>query len=78
MPCMNETGRDRAPGGDGATSWADETLPLALRRELLDRELQDFMATKGRAQSSAPASRSDQAPDAERPAAGKRRGERAG
>ena len=57
---MKETGRMKdAPGGSGATSWADETLPLGLRKELLARELQKAASrkTKGRPESSA--SRSD-------------------
>lgn len=42
-----------APGVQGATSsWADETLPLGLRKELLARELQKLAApkAKGKAQ----------------------------
>jgi hypothetical protein len=77
---MNETGRDEARGAGSASSWADETLPLGLRRELLDRELQQFIATKkGRAQSAAPArSAGENTPESARPSAGKRSSERAG
>ena len=51
-PGMKETERrGKPPGVDGGTSWADETLPLGLRRELLARELQQLAATKARPQS---------------------------
>jgi hypothetical protein len=74
---MNEAGRDDAPGNEGAISWADETLPLGLRRELLDRELQAFIANKNRARSAAPPRGAEGTPDGERPTAGKRSSERA-
>jgi hypothetical protein len=64
---MNETARDGAPGQPGSDSWADETLPLGLRRELLDRELQKFIARKNRGQSAEPARTSDRQADPERP-----------
>ncbi|MBI5277152.1 MAG: hypothetical protein HY854_11885 [Burkholderiales bacterium] len=55
------------PGGrpyEGAdASWTNETLPLGVRRELLDRELQNLVARKkqrGQASSSnSPTSRMD-------------------
>jgi hypothetical protein len=75
---MIETGRDDAPGKEGAISWADETLPLGLRRELLDRELQAFIANKNRARSATPSREAERAPNGERPAAGKRGGGRPG
>lgn len=54
---MNETERkNKAPSAGGGTSWADETLPLGLRKELLTRELKDLAAakaTKARPQSAA-------------------------
>ena len=43
---MNKIGRDGAPGKPGIGSWTDETLPMGLRRELLDRELQNLIARK--------------------------------
>ncbi len=36
---MNEAGPAPGPSDGEAGSWASETLPLALRRELLQREL---------------------------------------
>lgn len=36
----------------GDSSWTDETLPMGIRKELLDRELQQYMARKRHAQSS--------------------------
>jgi hypothetical protein len=30
----------------GDSSWTDETLPMSLRKELLDRELQKYSAAK--------------------------------
>ena len=51
-PVMKEASRSgKAPGVDGGTSWADETLPLGLRKELLARELQKLAPTKARPQS---------------------------
>jgi hypothetical protein len=53
-PCMKETERDsKSPRVEGGNSWADETLPLGLRRELLARELRQAAATKPRPESSA-------------------------
>lgn len=75
---MNETTRDTAPGQPGADSWADETLPIGLRRELLDRELQKFIARKNRALSATPARSGEREPDAGRPAPGERRKDRPG
>jgi hypothetical protein len=37
---------EAAPSGRATASWADETLPLGLRKELLDRELQKLIAAK--------------------------------
>jgi hypothetical protein len=71
---MSEIGRHDAPGED-SSSWADETLPLGLRRELLDRELRKFIADKQRAQAT-PERGESRRPEPERPAAGKRRSER--
>jgi len=50
---MKETQGDRKAPRDGGTSWADETLPLGLRKELLARELQKVTARKARPQSAA-------------------------
>jgi hypothetical protein len=50
---MKETERDRtSPRLEGGNSWADETLPLGLRRELLARELRQAAATRPRPESS--------------------------
>jgi hypothetical protein len=35
----------------GAESWANETLPMGVRRELLDRQIQRFAAGRPKAQS---------------------------
>ena len=51
-PGMKETSRTgKAPGDDGGTSWADERLPLGLRKELLTRDLQQLGGAKSRPQS---------------------------
>jgi hypothetical protein len=47
---MNEKDTDHPPG-DG-DSWANETLPMGLRREMLDREIQKLIERKARAHSS--------------------------
>jgi len=73
---MNETGRHSTPGQPGADSWADETLPLGLRKELLDRELRKFIAGKNRGQSATPRRGEEQGRNADRPASGKRAGDR--
>jgi hypothetical protein len=44
---MKTTGRGK--NVEGGTSWADETLPLGLRKELLARELQKVAARKPKA-----------------------------
>jgi hypothetical protein len=76
---MGKTGRDDAPGVGSASSWADETLPLGLRRELLDRELQQFIAKKkGRAQAASSRSPDEGPAESTRPSAGKRGSERGG
>lgn len=75
---MNDKARSTAPGLRGAESWADETLPLGVRRELLDRELQKFIARKNRGQSATPARQGEREPDAQRPAPGERNGDRPG
>jgi hypothetical protein len=75
---MNETARDGAPGQPGSDSWADETLPLGLRRELLDRELQKFIARKNRGQSADPARAAAREPDADRPVPHDRASDRPG
>lgn len=74
---MNETARDGAPGQPGADSWTDETLPLGLRRELLDRELQKFMARNKRDRSAAPAG-ADKEPHAAPPPTHERKRDRPG
>jgi hypothetical protein len=52
-------------------SWANETLPMGIRRELLDREIRKVADRKGRAQSL----RMEAAePPAEHPSAGERHG----
>jgi hypothetical protein len=46
---MKESGQIKdkdAPGVDRGPSWADETLPLGLRKELLARQLQKVGARK--------------------------------
>lgn len=63
---MNKTGGQRTPESPGADSWTDETLPLALRKELLDRELQKFIARKKRGESASAAREGEREPDAQR------------
>jgi hypothetical protein len=46
MRDSGHTKKKEAPGVDRGPSWADETLPLGLRRELLARQLQKVGARK--------------------------------
>lgn len=39
-----------AEPADTGDSWANETLPMGVRRELLDREIQKLIERKARAQ----------------------------
>lgn len=71
-----ENGRDSLSGQPDTHSWADETLPLGLRKELLDRELQNFIARKGRGQPVAAPRGADGETNAERPVSGGRGSER--
>lgn len=55
---MDITGSGNRPdaGGTAAwedSSWTDETLPMGLRKELLDRELQKYIAKKQHARPAA-------------------------
>lgn len=55
---MDITGSGKQPGAGGPTawddsSWTDETLPMGLRKQLLDRELQKYVAKKHHARSAA-------------------------
>ena len=43
---MKSKKNEAAPAGRASASWADETLPLGLRKELLARELQNLAAAK--------------------------------
>ena len=68
---MKETGRPDAFGtSPEAGSWADETLPLGLRRELLDRELQKLIDRKNRGKSAAPTRAREREADPDRPDSG--------
>jgi len=73
---MNKTGRDGAPGKPGIGSWTDETLPLGLRKELLDREFQNFISRKEFGLPVTGPRGGDRASNAQRPASDGR-GERA-
>jgi hypothetical protein len=46
MKSKEGTEIEAAPSERATASWADETLPLGLRKELLDRELQKLIAAK--------------------------------
>jgi hypothetical protein len=51
---MKKAERDvKAPRGEDGNSWADETLPLGVRKELLACDLKKVTATKSRPQSAA-------------------------
>jgi hypothetical protein len=50
---MNTLGSGNGPDMGGDESWTNELLPLGTRRELLERELQRFAATKRHAPSAA-------------------------
>ncbi|MES2940314.1 MAG: hypothetical protein V4864_21720 [Pseudomonadota bacterium] len=43
---MTTTGARKTTSSDADTSWANETLPLDLRRELLNQELERFTARR--------------------------------
>ena len=51
---MTEAGSAPGPDDGEAGSWASETLPLALRRELLQRELKKLGIGKGEEASAGP------------------------
>ena len=60
---MDSSGYGKGAGSDGVpawedSSWTDETLPMGLRKELLDRELQKYIAKK---QTARPAASSSEA-----------------
>lgn len=74
---MNKIERDGAPGKPGIGSWTDETLPMGLRRELLDRELQNLIARKNRGQPVTGPCGGDRATNAPSPPIRGLRGERA-
>ena len=44
---MNETGSGSGPDDGDAGTWTSETLPLHVRRELLERELKKLGFRKG-------------------------------
>lgn len=44
---MNETGSGSGPGSSDSGSWTTETLPLSVRRDLLERELKRLGFRKG-------------------------------
>jgi hypothetical protein len=47
---MMKSGSGSGPEA-GDSSWTDETLPMGIRKELLDRELQQYIDRKRNAQS---------------------------
>lgn len=47
---MSSNGSDAGPDDSGPGSWASETLPLSVRRELLERELRNMRVRKAVAQ----------------------------
>lgn len=49
--CMKTLGSGNGPDADSEETWTNETLPLGMRRELLERELQRFIAKKQAVQS---------------------------
>jgi hypothetical protein len=51
---MTNTGPDGSGPDAGDSSWTDETLPMSLRRELLDRELQKYTARRTAPTASSP------------------------
>ena len=52
---MNDTGSGSGPDGGDSGSWTTETLPLSVRRDLLERELKRLGFRKAGARSSASA-----------------------
>lgn len=51
---MKSSGSAGGPGSNGNPSWTDEMLPMGIRKELLERELQSFMARKRQTHTGAP------------------------
>ena len=59
---MTNSRSGSGPDADKDANWTNETLPLGLRRELLDRDLQSLIARKrSRPSSSSAAAPSEQA-----------------
>lgn len=52
---MNETGSGGGPDSSDSGSWTTETLPLSVRRDLLERELKRLGFRKAGARSGASA-----------------------
>ena len=52
---MSATGSEDGPDDAGAGSWASESLPMSVRKELLERELSKLGFRKAAAQGGAPA-----------------------
>ena len=52
---MGATNSGAGPGDAGAGSWASETLPMSLRKELLERELSKLGFRKATAHADASA-----------------------
>jgi hypothetical protein len=48
---MTKLGSGNGPDASGDDSWTNELLPMGTRRELLERELQKFIASKRHRQS---------------------------
>jgi hypothetical protein len=51
---MSKLGSGNTPVTGGGESWTNELLPLGIRRELLERELQRFVANKRQVQAARP------------------------
>lgn len=51
---MSTLGSGNTPDTGGEDSWTNELLPLGIRRELLERELQRFVADKRQVQPGKP------------------------
>jgi len=57
---MTNSRSGNGPDADKNATWTNETLPLGVRRELLDRDLQSLMARKRARHSSSDALHKEQ------------------
>lgn len=67
---MMENENTATGAGDAADSWANETLPMGMRRELLDREIQKYSSSRAGHGHAPPHGAQGSPPGGEHPRAG--------